>query len=389
MRHGRSAGLRPATRLRSFDGVLKSWAVPKGPSLDPGAKRLAVAVEDHPFDYASFEGVIPAKQYGAGSGIVWDCGVYSPDEQQHYSFDDRTEAQARVRAELAAGKLSFLQRGEKLKGSFAQVRTGTPEEWLLIKHRDRFAAADEVLATPRSVLSEQTLEEIAASPHAAQFPAARLVPDGPGEAHAEHARADARRTRSTDLRSDPLWRYEPKLDGYRVIAMLARGSVRLVSRRGLELSAQFPEIVAELAAQAVDQMILDAEIVALGADGRPAFNALQNRAQLKSAAEIARAQQQMPVVLVCFDLLHFAGLNLRGAPYLDRRRYLSQCLLPSAHIQLVHAEAAAGERLGGGGKLASGFEGVIAKRADSPYQAGRRRSASWRKFKASRAASSS
>src|SRR5258708_34781924 len=114
-----------------LDGVLKSWAVPKGPSLVVTDKRLAVEVEDHPFDYASFEGVIPAKQYGAGNVIVWDCGVYSPDEDQKYSFTDRAEAEARVRAGLAAGKLSFLLRGEKLKGSFALVKTSGEKAWLL------------------------------------------------------------------------------------------------------------------------------------------------------------------------------------------------------------------------------------------------------------------
>ena len=129
-----------------LDGVLKSWAVPKGPSLDPGDKRLAVEVEDHPFDYASFEGRIPDKQYGAGNVIVWDCGVYSPDENGQYSFDDRREAEARLRREFAEGKLSFLLRGEKLNGSFALVRTSTSKQWLLIKHKDRFAQRNDVLA---------------------------------------------------------------------------------------------------------------------------------------------------------------------------------------------------------------------------------------------------
>jgi len=121
---------------------------------------MAVEVEDHPFDYASFEGVIPAKQYGAGNVIVWDCGVYSPDEDQKYSFTDRAEAEARVRAGLAAGKLSFLLRGEKLKGSFALVKTASGNQWLLIKHRDRFAQANDVLARHASVLSGVSLDEL-------------------------------------------------------------------------------------------------------------------------------------------------------------------------------------------------------------------------------------
>ena len=363
-----------------LDGVLKSWAVPKGPSLNPQDKRLAVAVEDHPFDYASFEGVIPARQYGAGNVIVWDCGLYSPDDEQQYAFDQRTQAEERVREGLAAGKLSLCLRGVKLKGSFALVRTRSSTEWLLIKHADRFVTQDEVSAQARSVLSEHTVEDIGNGPSPPRLPAIRLAAEGALE-RMPRTLAPMLAESGDLLRTEPQWRYEPKLDGYRVIAHLEHGKVRLTSRRGLELSQSFPEIVAELQAQAVEQMILDAEIVALGADGRPAFNALQNRAQLKNSAEIARAQQSMPVVLVCFDLLHFAGINLRAAPYEDRRRYLAQCLLPSAHLQLVHAETDA-ERLYEAA-LASGFEGVIAKRIDSPYQPGRR-SPAWRKYKATR-----
>src|SRR5947207_6162495 len=122
------------------DGVLKSWAVPKGPALDPSEKRLAAQTEDHPFDYGSFEGVIPAGQYGAGEVIVWDCGVYSPDEGGATWFHDRARAEQEVRDGLAQGKLSFLLRGVKLKGSFALVRTKEAKQWLLLKHKDRFAA---------------------------------------------------------------------------------------------------------------------------------------------------------------------------------------------------------------------------------------------------------
>ena len=159
--------------------------------------------------------------------------------------------------------------------------------------------------------------------------------------------------------------------------------MRLQSRRGLELTPFFPEIAAELAAQPAGQMILDGEIVALDANGRPSFNALQNRAQLKSAAEIAAAQRATPVVLVCFDLLHFAGLNLRGAPYSDRRRYLSQCLLPAAHLQLVHSSDNAEQLYAAA--LEQGFEGIVAKRLDSPYQPGER-SRAWLKLKAAHSA---
>ena len=135
------------------DGVLFSWAVPKGPSLDPADKRMAVFVENHPYDYASFEGVIPPKQYGAGEVIVWDCGVYSPDEDGVW-FHDRAQAQQRVREGLKAGKLSLQLRGLKLKGSFALVRTKQDEKsWLLIKHKDRFVPTSDVTQQDRSVLS--------------------------------------------------------------------------------------------------------------------------------------------------------------------------------------------------------------------------------------------
>jgi bifunctional non-homologous end joining protein LigD len=184
-------------------------------------------------------------------------------------------------------------------------------------------------------------------------------------------------------RSDPQWLYEPKVDGYRVIAFVKEGEVRLQSRRGIDLTTAFPEIVADLKAQAVDSMIVDGEIVALDATGRPSFNALQNRRELKTPAELAVAQRESPVVLLAFDLLHFAGMNLRGSPYTDRRRYLSQCLLPSAHLQLVHTSDNA-EKLYAA-SLDAGFEGIVAKRKDSPYTPGKR-SGAWLKLKATQTA---
>src|SRR5579862_4052153 len=253
-----------------LDGVLKSWAVPKGPSLEAGMKRLAVEVEDHPFDYASFEGIIPAKQYGAGRVIVWDCGTYSPDEEQHYDFDRRAEAEQRMRAGLKAGKLSILLRGEKLKGSFALVRTSSEKQWLLLKHKDRFVTQDEkVLEQDRSVLSGLSLEELTAAIESRRRAAIDLAPNGPAEAMPQKLLPMLAEQGAAPPR-DGRWLYEPKLDGYRVVVFVSERGVRLQSRRGLDLSGPFPEIVAELAQQSVGSMILDAEIVAL-ADGKPSF----------------------------------------------------------------------------------------------------------------------
>ncbi|MGH8728888.1 MAG: DNA ligase D, partial [Burkholderiales bacterium] len=362
------------------DGVLKSWAVPKGPSLDPREKRLAVQTEDHPFDYASFEGVIPPKQYGAGEVIVWDCGVYSADEGHEYWFHDRNEAERRMREGLEKGKLSFLLRGEKVKGSFALVRSSDKKNWFLIKHKDRYTSEADVTEQNLSVLSGMAVEDLKVMP-VQRMPASRLIPAGeiepmPTTLAPMHAESGDAAFNHAD------WMWEPKLDGYRVLAFVGEKSVKLRSRRGLELAAAFPALTAELGKQNTS-MILDGEIVAFDESGKPSFNAMQNRVQLKTEREIAAADQNAPVVFYCFDLLHFAGVDLRNAPYRDRRRYLAQCLLPSSLVQLVHASED-GEELYSAA-LASGFEGVIGKRKDSKYQAGKR-SASWLKIKSTNSA---
>jgi bifunctional non-homologous end joining protein LigD len=358
------------------DGVLFSWAVPKGPSLDPADKRMAVFVENHPYDYASFEGVIPPKQYGAGEVIVWDCGVYSPDEDGVW-FHDREKAEQRVREGLAAGKLSLQLRGQKLKGSFALVRTKEEKSWLLIKHKDRFVSTADVTAQDRSVLSRFAVKDLKVAP-VHQMPASHLVPVG--EPTAMPAKLEPMQAELGDSPfHDPAWMWEPKLDGYRVLAFVEGDKVRLRSRRGLELVATFPRLAEELRQQAGGgSLILDGEIVALGADGKPSFNALQNRFQLKSAVDIATADRNVPTLFFAFDLLYFAGIDLRRRPYEERRRYLAQCLMPSALVQLVHADED-GEALHAAA-LASGFEGVIGKRKDSKYEAGKR-SPAWLKVK--------
>jgi len=346
------------------DGVLKSWAVPKGPSLDPSEKRLAAQTEDHPFEYASFEGVIPAGQYGAGQMIVWDCGVYTPDEDDEYWFHDHAEAERRVREGLEKGKLGFFLRGVKVKGSFALVRMADKKNWLLIKHKDRFVAKTDLTAQDRSVLSGATLDEVKVVP-LERLPAERLIPAGdlekmPATLSPMHA----------EIRDAPFdsadWMWEPKLDGYRALAFIDERGVALKSRRGLDLGG-FPKLEADLAKQAVNAMVLDGELVAFDADGKPSFNAMQN------------AQANTPLVFYCFDLLHFAGLNLRKSPYRDRRRYLAQCLLPTPLVQLVHASED-GKALHQAA-LESGLEGVIGKHKSSVYEPGKRSSA-WLKIKA-------
>ena len=374
-----------ATRLHydlrlELDGVLKSWAVPRGPALDPSEKRLAVQTEDHPYDYGSFEGVIPPGQYGAGEVIVWDCGVYSPDEGGTW-FHDRERAEREAREGLEKGKLSIQLRGEKLKGSFALVRTKEKKQWLLIKHKDRFVTSADVTAQNRSILSGVSVADLKVVP-AHRIPASQLVPAG--EVEAMPAKLAPMLAESGDApfnRAD--WMWEPKLDGYRVLALIDGEGVKLRSRRGLELAGNFPRLAAEIGKQGVPGMILDGELVAFDASGKPSFGALQDRAQLKTEREIAAADQNAPVVFCCFDLLQFAGIDLRQSPYKDRRRYLAQCLLPSPLVQLVHAsedgvalQAAA---------IASGFEGVVGKRKDSRYEAGKR-SASWVKVKPTRSA---
>jgi bifunctional non-homologous end joining protein LigD len=357
------------------DGVLKSWAVPKGPSLSLEDKRLAVQTEDHPYDYGSFEGVIPPGQYGAGEVIVWDCGVYSPDEDGTW-FHDRAAAEREVREGLARGKLSFQLRGSKLKGSFALVRTAKdPKSWLLLKHRDRYASKDDITVQDRSVLSGVAVTDLKVVP-VRRMAAAQLVPSGkPGPLP---AKLPPMLAESADAAfSKPDWMWEPKLDGYRVLAFVDAKGVWLRSRRELELAPVFPRVAAELRQQPPGT-VLDGELVAFDAEGRPSFNAMQNRVHLKAPHDIALADRNTAVVFYCFDLPYFAGIDLRRLPYSERRRLLTQCLLPTPLVQAVHAQEdglALQEAA-----LAAGFEGVIAKRKLSAYESGKR-SASWLKVK--------
>ena len=383
-----------ATRLHydfrlEIDGVLKSWPVPKGPSLNPDDKRLAVMVEDHPMDYASFEGVIPKGEYGAGQVIVWDAGTYSPDEGGKLSFDDREEANRRMREDLDRGKLSIFLRGRKLRGSWTLVKTARSEnEWLLIKHQDRFVDTEQdVLDEDASIISGLTIADIKAGRLPDRQHTRPLVLRPSDLA----ASSPAQLPRSIEpmhatLTDRPFnargWLFEPKLDGVRAIASKDGGDVRLVSRRGIDSTRQYPSIALELAQQPEPMLVLDGEIVAPDENGVPSFQRLQQRLGLQRDADIRHADAEIPVVYYVFDLLYAAGYDLRGAPLRQRLQLLEQLVMPSDRLMLVqHFE----EDGVGAFRVVQqlGLEGLIAKREDSLYESGRR-SRGWLKIKATR-----
>jgi bifunctional non-homologous end joining protein LigD len=379
-----------ATRLHydfrlEFGGVLKSWPIPRGPSLDPAEKRLAVMVEDHPLDYAGFEGVIPKGEYGAGQVIVWDAGTYTSDEGGFIPFADRDEAERRMLEGLEKGKLSFFLNGRKLKGSFTLVKTKQGEnDWLFIKHKDQWADTErEITLEDRSVVSGVTLEDIVAGRlpdrqrsrlfiHPGDAPGARLaaIPDVVEPMQGSLADRPF---------SSPDWHFDPKLDGVRAIVTIDGDLVRIRSRRGLDATKQYPVIVGELASQVERQMVLDGEIVAFDERGVPSFQTLQQRLNLARESEIRRMEERIPVYFYAFDLLHAGAYDLRGATLADRRTLLKQTLLPTPHVLLLDSFEDDGVEAYEAA-MALGIEGVMAKRKDSLYESGRR-GKSWLKIK--------
>ncbi len=358
------------------DGVLKSWPVPKGPSLDPREKRFGAMVEDHPLDYADFEGIIPQGSYGAGEMIVWDTGVYSPDEKGVLSFGDRDEANRRMREELEAGKLSFTLKGRKMRGSWTLVRTSRGDrDWLLIKHQDRHADPDrDILAEDRSVYSGLTVEDLKEG----RLPGPAGPPQGsPAPFPAPLKPMQARLLERSF--SHPGWIFEPKLDGYRAIAYVRGGAVVLKSRTGRDITDQFPEVVADLQTQLYDVLVVDGEIVALGEDGLPDFEVMQRHANPVARQHLGRLETAPPIIYYAFDLLHLDGMSLQRLPLHTRKEALLRSLVPGDSLQAIEHVEAQGDALFEAAQR-MGLEGVVAKERNSIYEPGVR-SRHWLKAK--------
>jgi bifunctional non-homologous end joining protein LigD len=375
-----------ATRLHydvrfEVDGVLKSFPVPKGPSYNPADKRLTVMTEDHPMSYASYEGVIAKGEYGAGPVIVWDAGTYSPDEDG-LVFDDREEAERQMREGIERGKISVFFQGVKLKGSWTLVKT--KQDWLMIKHKDRFVdTVRDVTLEDRSVISGLSLDDL----RAGRLPDPnrdRLIcrpQDIPNAKKAAFPRSvePMQATLSEKPFSSPDWYFEPKMDGVRALAFVNGDKVRLVSRRGIDQTRQYPEVVESLKGQ-TERMVLDGEIIALNEDGVPSFQAIQQRIGLQRESDITRMMGEVPVYFYAFDILWAGGYDVRGGPLHDRKTLLRQLLLPDDTISLLEHFDTDGESAYKGA-VSAGLEGVIAKRRDSVYDSGKRGKA-WLKIKA-------
>lgn len=357
-----------------LDGALKSWAVPKGPSLDPKVKRLAVHVEDHPLDYATFEGSIPEGHYGAGDVIVWDRGVWIPQ-------DDPAQA-------YASGKLKFELQGEKLGGLWNLVRTHMPgkqEQWFLIKHQDAAAKPesdyDVVVAEPDSVLSDRTLvakkPKRAAKPKPIKTPARKVVPQVPSApltgAHKAKLPQQLKPELATLVERAPegAWSYEIKFDGYRIMARIDHGEVKLFTRNGHDWTHKLPGQATALASLELESAWLDGEMVVADEQGVPDFQALQNAFEAGRSANI---------VYYLFDLPYLNGVDLREVPVEERRAALAT-LLKLNENPLLRFSDAFGEDPDAllDSACQMQMEGLIGKRLGSPYVS--RRSSDWIKLK--------
>ena len=343
------------------DGVLKSWAVPKGPSDDPADKRFAMETEDHPLDYADFEGHIPPGNYGAGYVIVWDRGYYTPLKDFKAGYDK--------------GKLLFELHGSKLRGRWTLVRMksrdSTGKEWLLIKEQDAYVHEGGASYQDASVLSGLTVTQLE-KPSAKVSAIRRSARQTSGAGRQAIERVDARPMLATagDASDRKGWLWELKYDGYRIVSEKHEGAISLKTRNGHDITERFPEIAQVLSHLPVESCIIDGELVVHDASGRPSFALMQDRARSSGHHKIASAAIVQPATYYCFDLLYLAGFDLRACSLLDRKKALRQLLPPqSALVYSEHVENRGLQTFSAAREM--GIEGVVGKRAAAPYRSGR------------------
>lgn len=392
-----------------MDGVLKSWAVPKGPSMDPSVKRLAMMVEDHPYDYRNFEGIIPKGQYGGGTVIVWDEGNYEPAEG---NFKDVPGKEKELLHQLYSGKLKFKLNGKKLKGEFALVKAhGRGENgWLLMKLDDKYASEQDITSKDKSVISGKTIAQMEKSPdkiygeniikkdstvkdiQSAKAKAKELISDqleavptetSKKKSHLQELLKDAPKQKFyshiepmlATLVDKPFdnedWVYEVKWDGYRAVAFMNKGKVELKSRNDKSFNEKFYPIYDKLKELELDA-IFDGEIVVLSDSGTANFGSLQNW----------RSEADGDLVYYVFDILWYKGQNLKDLTLLERKTILKE-ILPAGNSILVseHFETSGTQFLEEARKL--GLEGIMAKRKDGIYHI-HNRSKDWLKIKANK-----
>ena len=375
---------RPHYDLRiQIGGTLRSFAVPKGPTLDPGEKRLAVQTEDHPLEYLDFEDIIPEGNYGAGPMIAWDVG------RIHYLETTGEDGET-------AGKIDFLLRGHKLNGRFALVETGkrgswrgqnqNQRQWLLLKKKDAHADTErDVLSElPRSVLSGLTIEQLSARDEFAQMLHQRAAALGGRRGDLKTEKLTPMLCASTGAElHDPGRIYELKLDGVRIVADKRGDDVTLRYRKHRVATMSYPDVARAVRALPVDRVVLDGEIVAFDEIGHPNFQRLARRIHVRRPHDVRRAAAEVPVVYLVFDILQLGEWDLRAAPLVERKALLSDLLQGRGRLRVL-------DHLEGDGRPlmqlceAEQLEGLVAKRQDSRYADGGRRSDAWVKVKCER-----
>jgi len=451
-----------ATRLHydfrlEMEGVLKSWAVPKGPSLDPADKRLAMQVEDHPVSYFDFEGNIPENNYGAGTVMVWDVGTWKPLSPVAVKGKYLPGTEADADAMIAKGDLKFRLDGKRLKGDFALVKMrgrrpgGKDNEWLMIKKHDEYVVEGyDIEALDQSVLSKRSMDEIAGDAGSREWksrpggrgklkaawladavarvekkkkkmktaedaggaekgagkkqtsadksiPAAISPPhqQKPSKSRASSASPavlvsePVKRPMPTEIHAmlaesvdDPFdgpdWLFEIKWDGYRAIAFIQNGKVRLVSRKQNDLTPRYPELAGLPQFIKAQSAILDGEVVALDEEGRASFSLMQQRTGFRPGGRRATANADVPVIYYAFDLLYLDGFDWRRVPLEERKRKLATLLMTGNAVRYSDHYEEQGKALF---EIAQqrGLEGIVAKKRASYYE--ERRSREWLKIK--------